>query len=791
MHARRLVLGCAALAAATVLTLQARTEAQDAGVRADYDRVAALRDRVNNKAVDVIADNAWIDGTTKFWYRKSVPGGSSFVLVDAATGTKAPAFDHTRLAQALGTATGRTLTAVTLPFTTLTFVDAQQTVEVVITGTGPATGTRWRCTLAAYDCTRVEGAAAGGRAGGTGRAGGAGGPGPGAGAQAQTRIAPDQQREAAIRNYNVWVRTLPTGEWTVLSTDGSEGNAYTLASLRWSRDSKKLAVFRRRPGYDRQVHYIESSPADQVQPKHSSIFYRKPGDEVDFDLPVIFNLELKTQWFGDQALFTNPYANTRLAWTQDSRAVTFEFNQRGHQLYRVLEMDATTGRTWTLIEESSKTFVEYSGKRIREDVNDGREIIWASERDGWNHLYLYDGVTGQVKQQITRGPWAVRGVDRVDAEKRQIWFRASGREANQDPYFIHYYRINFDGTGLTPLTTADGNHTVAFSSDQQFYVDTWSRVDLAPVAQLRRTSDQSVVLDLERGDMTPLLATGWSAPEVFVSKARDGVTDIWGIIIKPTNFDPTKKYPVIENIYAGPQGSFVPKTFSTQLGMQAQAELGFIVVQIDGMGTSNRSKAFHDVAWRNLGDAGFPDRILWHKAVAAKYAWYDTTRVGIYGTSAGGQNSTGALLFHPEFYKVAVSAVGCHDNRMDKIWWNEQWMGWPIGPHYAASSNVDHAKNLQGRLLLVVGEMDNNVDPSSTMQVVNALIRADKDFDLLVIPGAGHGAGGAYGERRRFDFFMKHLRGIDPPNWNMPRPGTAQAAFDQVTPLWVASEDFE
>jgi dipeptidyl aminopeptidase/acylaminoacyl peptidase len=275
---------------------------------------------------------------------------------------------------------------------------------------------------------------------------------------------------------------------------------------------------------------------------------------------------------------------------------------------------------------------------------------------------------------------------------------------------------------------------------------------------------------------------------VFVSKARDGQTDIWGVIIRPTNFDPAKKYPVIENIYAGPQGSFVPKTFSTQTGMQAQAELGFIVVQIDGMGTSNRSKAFHDVAWKNLGDAGFPDRIIWHKAVAAKYPWYDATRVGIYGTSAGGQNSTGAVLFHPEFYDAAVAAAGCHDNRMDKIWWNEQWMGWPIGPQYAASSNVDHAKNLQGKLLLIVGEMDTNVDPASTMQVVDALIDADKDFDLLVLPGAGHTSGGAYGERRRFDFFVKHLRGIDPPNWNLPDDGSASLPFDDVTQGWVESE---
>jgi dipeptidyl aminopeptidase/acylaminoacyl peptidase len=285
---------------------------------------------------------------------------------------------------------------------------------------------------------------------------------------------------------------------------------------------------------------------------------------------------------------------------------------------------------------------------------------------------------------------------------------------------------------------------------------------------------------------------------VFVSKARDGVTDIWGVIVRPTNFDPSKKYPVIENIYAGPQGSFVPKTFSTQTGMQTLAELGFIVVQIDGMGTANRSKAFHEVAWKNLQDAGFPDRILWHKAVAARYPSYDITRVGIYGTSAGGQNSTGAVLFHPEFYKAAASSAGCHDNRMDKIWWNEQWMGWPLGPEYAAASNTEHAKNLQGALLLIVGEMDTNVDPASTMQVVNQLILANKNFDLLVIPNADHTSGGAYGDHKRFDFFVRHLRGLEPPTWNTaPPPSTPGATVDYGVSVldadaapWVASEDW-
>jgi dipeptidyl aminopeptidase/acylaminoacyl peptidase len=534
-----------------------------------------------------------------------------------------------------------------------------------------------------------------------------------------------------------------------------------------------LAAYRVRPGYRRQVHYIESSPTDQLQPKHSTRDYAKPGDTVDIAQPVVFEVETRKQVVIENNLFPNPYSLSNPVWRKDNRAFTFEYNQRGHQVYRLIEVDVATGRPRAVISDEPQTFFSYralqgnqreSGSKYRYDVNDGREIIWMSERDGWRHLYLYDGATGKVKNQITRGAWIVRAVDKVDEEKRQIWFQASGMYPGKDPYFIHYYRINFDGSGLTAFTEADGNHTVVFSPDMKQYVDTWSRVDLPPISELRRTEDRKLLMELEKGDISALLAAGWRAPEVFTAMGRDGKTEIWGVIHRPTNFDPSKKYPVVEAIYAGPQGSFVPKTFSAS--MQTVAELGFIVAQIDGMGTNNRSKAFHDVAWRNLGDAGFPDRILWHKAVAAKYPYYDISRVGIYGGSAGGQNSTGGLLFHPDFYKAAVSNSGCHDNRMDKMWWNEQWMGWPLGAHYAAASNVDNAHRLQGKLLLVIPEMDTNVDPASSMQVVNALIKADKKFDLLFVPGGGHGAGGAYGQRLLQDFFVHHLFGVEPPDWN-------------------------
>jgi dienelactone hydrolase len=608
----------------------------------------------------------------------------------------------------------------------------------------------------------------------------------------------DGRWDAFIANYNVFLRPAgaestrtgrgdnPPAAAIALSFDGSEGNYYTLRSIAWSPDSKHLAAYHTRPGYDRQVHYIESSPADQVQPKHTTISYRKPGDALDVAYPVLFDVEKKTGVELDHALFPNAYNLTPPVWWKDSRGFTFEYNQRGHQAYRVLEVDAQTGRVRPLIDEVSKTFIYYNtlgeglsgGRRYRHNVNDGKEIVWASERDGWEHLYLYDGITGKVKNQITKGEWLVRNVLFVDDVRRQIVFEAGGLIPGQDPYFVQYCRINFDGTGFAKFTDADGTHTATFSPDKKYYVDTWQRVDLAPRAQLRRADDQKLVMDLDKGDATALWAEGLKPPEVFVAKGRDGKTDIWGTITRPMNYDRSKKYPVIENIYAGPQGSFVPKTFSAVAPDQAMAELGFIVVHIDGMGTSNRSKAFHDVAWKNLGDAGFADRILWHQAAAAKYPEYDIARMGIFGTSAGGQNSLGGMLFHPEFYKVVVTNSGCHDNRMDKIWWNEQWMGWPLGPQYAASSNVDNAAKLQGRALIIIGEMDTNVDPASSLQVVDALVKAHKHFDMLYIPGQNHGVASLASQHYRDDYFVHYLLGVEPPDWNrvsLPVPPTDTA----------------
>ena len=725
------------------------------GTVADYERSNNLRSRYEGLVVNIAERANWIGDTSRFWYRKSVKGGYEFVLFDAQTLARKPAFDHARLAASLSAASGdKKVTALALPFPTITFVDQEQAIEFIISDV------KWKCDLTGYSCAKSEapdrlrprGGLAGPRYN-----------------QADPSVpSPDKKWEAYINNYNVFIRA--TGQKKdvfPLSLDGSEGNYYMIPSTAWSPDSQKLVVYRVRPGFRRKIHHVESSPTDQIQPKYSSMDYAKPGDALDIPRPVLFLIESKKQLIVDDALFANPYEISRPEWRNDSRSFTFEYNQRGHQVFRVIDVDAATGRPRAVISEEPKTFFSYSGKKYRRDLQDGKEIIWMSERDGWNHLYLYDGVTGTVKNQITKGNWVVRSVEKVDDVKRQVWFQASGMYPGRDPYFIHYYRINFDGTGLLALTEGDGNHLVSFSKDMKYYVDAWSRVDQPPISQLRRTDESRPIAELERGNIDELLKAGWPAPEVFTALGRDGKTEIWGVIYRPTNFDPLKKYPVVEYIYAGPHGSFVPKSFSV-LNERTQylAELGFIVVQIDGMGTSNRSKAFHDVAWKNIGDAGFPDRILWHQAVAAKYPYYDITRVGIFGNSAGGQNSLGALLFHPEFYKVCVSSCGCHDNRMDKIWWNEQWMGWPIGPEYSAASNVVNADKLRGKLLLIVGEMDSNVDPASTMQVVNALIKSNKSFDLLVIPGGGHGEGGQYGARKRNDFFVHHLLGVEPPDWN-------------------------
>lgn len=729
----------------------AASSAPAQGTVSDYERSNKLFQLTRDKVFKSRVVPHWLAGDKRFWYRNDLAGGArEFVSVNVGLGKREPVFDHARLAAALSKAAGRDYQAAGLPIDRLEFPEIGSTFRF------QAAGKSWQCDSKNY--TLVEDSSPWPPAREPAKPGGR----RWAFDLFRQQRSPDGKWVAFIKDHNLYLRALAGGAEFALSHDGEADDSYS-ADVFWSPDSKKLVALRTNKGDDRKVYLIESSPKNQLQPKLQSYSYLKPGDQIPITKPHLFDVDSRKEIPIRDELFPNPWSISRLHWEADSRRFTFLYNQRGHQVLRVIAVDAETGNASALIDEQSKTFIDYAHKLYVHDLADTHEIIWMSERDGWNHLYLYDTQTGKLKKQITRGAWVVRGVDRVDREKRQIWFQAGGIHPDQDPYFIHYCRVNFDGTGLVSLTEGDGTHAIEYSPDGQFFLDTFSRVDLPPVTELRRATDGKLVCPLEKADVTALMATGWHVPEPFIAKGRDGKTDIHGVIYRPTNFDPKKKYPVIEYVYAGPQGSFVPKGFRPFHQPQALAELGFILVQIDGMGTSNRSKAFHDVCWKNLGDSGFPDRIRWIKAAAAKYPFMDVTRVGIYGGSAGGQSSTRAVLAHPDFYKVAVSDCGCHDNRMDKIWWNELWMGWPIGPHYAEQSNVTNAHKLRGKLLLIVGELDRNVDPASTMQVVSALVKADKDFDLLVVPGVGHGASeNPYGRRRRQDFFVRHLLGVEP-----------------------------
>lgn len=712
------------------------------GTQADYDRAAGLAERYQGKVLNARPKIVWQgDGKSVVYRQQRENDRQAFLRIDLQTGTRSEAFDHQRLAADLAVHFKKPFDANKLPFNEIEVSNDGSLIYFRVEGS--------RCEYDRFAGTFKESVST---------------------INPLTRRAfprlanysLDGQWYFRIKDNNVALLNTKTRTEEVLTKDGTVAEPY-VERFYWSPNSRKAIFLKVKPAQEHKVYLIESSPRSQLQPRLLDAQYLKPGDDVAKPTLFLFDVPTKQIIKINNKLFPNPYALSAYVWQKDSSRFTFQYNQRGHQVYRWLAVDADSGHVTTIIDEQSKTFIDYAGKHFLHQVDGKPEAIWMSERDGWNHLYLYDTKKGEVKRQLTQGPWVVRRVVKADDARRQLWFTCGGFYAEQDPYQLHLGRVNYDGSGLTILTSADASHATELSPNGEYFVDSYSRVDLAPVTEIRSAQDGKLIAEVEKADLTQLKSLGWRAPERFVAKARDGATNIYGVIHRPTNFSPTKKYPVIEYIYAGPQDAYVPKEFRPLHRPQTIADLGFIVVQMDGMGTSQRSKAFHDVCWKNLGDAGFPDRIAWIKTAAERYPHMDLARVGIYGGSAGGQNALRGMLMYPDFYKVGVADCGCHDNRMDKIWWNELWMGWPIGPHYADQSNVTQAHRLQGKLLLTVGELDRNVDPASTMQVVNALIKANKDFEMLVIPGGGHGvAETPYGARRRQDFFVRHLLNVEP-----------------------------
>ncbi len=704
---------------------------------------------------------SWL-ANDRFWYRNTIPEGAEFVLVDPARQTRARAFDHEPLAAALSRAADTTYGAFNLPFTQFDFSTDGRSISF------DARGRRWTCDVQGSECASE-----------TRRS------------EDRTRNAipsPDGKRAAFIREYNLWVRDLETGAERQLTIDGVQDFGYATNNagwvksdtpvLIWSPDSRKIATFQHDGRAAGEMYLVETRVGHPVLEQWK---YPLPGDSaiftihrviIDVDAGRVVRLQMPPDphrsSLCDHVVCGGRWADVE--WSADGSQLFFLSTSRDHQREQLRVADAATGAVRDILDETVPTFFESGFGRVNwHALPASNEILWFSQREDWGHLYLYDVTTGQLKQPITRGAWNVLQVLRIDEKTRTIFFTGAGREPG-DPYFRKLYSVRMDGSRLTLLTPEDADHEVTLSPSGEYYVDGYSRPEVPPVTVLRDLKGRTV-LTLEKADISRLLATGWTPPTPFTVKARDGETVLYGLMFRPTAFDSTKKYAIINNHYPGPQtGSIGGRSFSAARGdTRALAELGFIVVQIDGMGTPMRSKSFHAAYYGNMGDNGLADQIAGMKELAQRFSWIDLDRAGIYGHSGGGFSSADAILRYPDFFKVAVSQAGNHDNREYEDDWAEKWQGLlerlsDSTTNYDNQANQLLAKNLRGKLLIAHGTLDNNVPPYNTLLVVNELIRHNKDFDFILFPNRRHGFGNEpYMVRRRWDYFVRHLMGAEPP----------------------------
>jgi len=737
---------------------------------ADYERAQSFL-AVNTSDLvqgNILAQYWQIDD--RLIYRRSTENGSDYILADVQTAQKSPLFDAVRLATELAAYADEEVDANDLSLSRMHLLEAGEQLDFDYAGES------YVLDLNSYTLNQL----------------------------AQTPpseyLAPDGGSAAFIDEHNLWLRDTASNETTQLTFDGEQDYGYATNNagwlrdegpvLLWSPDSSKIATFRH-DGRNVGEMYLWST-----QVGHGELDawkYPLPGDDYIFMIErIVIHLEDEPRVTALQ-LSPDPHRSTTsdhiagrggvfldVEWSKDSETLSFVSSSRDHKIAQLQIADPETGEVRPVYREEVETYFESGYNAANWRVFPQRnEFIWFSEQDNWGHLYLHDLQSGELKRQITEGSWAVLQIQQVDLENELIYFLGSNRESG-DPYFQYLYRINFDGSDLINLTPETANHQISWSESAQYFTDVYSTPNTAPVSVVRNTAGETQLI-LEETDIDSLIDSGWVAPIPFSVKARDQITDLYGLLYKPSNFDETKSYPVLNYLYPGPQsGSVGTRSFrASRNDKQSLAELGFIVVELDAMGTPGRSKSFHDAYYADMGDNGLPDQIEGIRQLGADNPWMDLERVGIWGHSGGGFASTAGILRYPDFYKVAVSGAGNHDNRNYEDDWGEKWQGlletYPennpdedepvVTTNYDNQANQLLAANLEGKLLLAHGMLDTNVHPSSTLLVVDALIEADKDFDLVVLPNASHGFGNRrYFMKRRWDYFVENLRGLQPPS---------------------------
>ena len=768
-----------AAAVAFLLYLSSCSQPEKAISLEDYQRAEQFLSANTSKLVYGVVSGQYWQANETLIYRNSIPEGVEYILANPTTGEQARAFDHQQLAESLAAETEEEIDPNDMSLSSIEISQVEQKIIFSFKGN------RYEADLANYALTSVA-----------------------TGQKRNENLSPDGTTAAYIKENNLWVRNTGDDAHQQLTFDGQENYGYATNNagwtkrdspvLLWSPDSKKIATFQH-DGRGVGEMYLWSTKVGH--PKLEQWKYPLPGDSLIFRISrIVIHLDpkpkvvrLKMPADAHRSTISDHIAGRGgdfldVEWSQDSESLAFVSSSRDHKIAELKVTDIYTGEVRPILREEVSTYFESGNRKVNWHVlAESNEAIWFSERSNWGHLYLYDLQSGELKQQITTGDWSVLQLLHIDRENREIYFTGSNKEEG-DPYYQYLYRINFDGSELVNLTPEMANHNIVWSKDYQYFTDSYSTPVTPPITVIRNLEGE-VVMTLQEGDISDLIANGWIPSIPFRVKARDNETDLYGLMYKPTNFDPNKKYPILNYLYPGPQsGSVGSRSFrASRSDKQALAELGFIVVEVDAMGSPGRSKSFHDAYYGNMGDNGLPDQIAMIKQLAAENSWMDIDKVGIWGHSGGGFASTDGILRYPEFYKVAVSGAGNHDNRNYEDDWGEKWQGLLVKEktkstgiegvnidlevrketevtNYDNQANQLLAGNLQGKLLIAHGMMDGNVHPSNTMLVVDALIKADKDFDMLVFPNSRHGFGNSrYFLKRRWDYFVRHLQGEVPP----------------------------